>query len=255
MSLRLRRTLLIAGCFRIKKWQSDANIPKEIMQLIEEFYPISIEFQGSKLNLTFEEKEHLTEYLLKTLIEDGSNNFLDATLLYNGKQDGLTSKAWHKKVDGNCNLLTFVETKYDHIFGCFSSVKFESAETYHRDLKSFLCVIRTQFKYAECPKFCRYVAKSEKSKIIRNDYGPYDGADWGPCFGHSFDVGIFSKYAPHNYVNHTMYTNYPDAFGNILCGGKELDVTNEPNAPLANRKYKPISFDIKHIETFRIDIK
>ena len=248
--------MLVAGCIRTKKWNSVLDIPKEIIKLIEEFYPIGLEFEGSNLKLTWQEKEYLTKYLSQTLIADENvhNDSLSSVAIYEGDRDGMTAKSWHEKVDGNSNLLTLVQTGYNHIFGCFASIKYVGNRKYHKDLKSFLCLIRTQFKDAECPKLCRYVAKSERPDELCADNGPYDGEKFGPCFGFAFDVGIFSSNSsyPVNYVNHGGSTNYPDAFGNILCGGKELDKTNDINKSIKERKHKPIPFDIKRIETHKI---
>ena len=249
---------MVSGYIRMKKWQNILNIPDEIIKLIEEFYPIAIEFEGSRLKLTFEEKEYLTQYLMQTLMEqDDDSKCLSAVLLYDGEKDGMEAKAFHKKCDFNENTLTLVETEYDHIFGCFSSVAFEQKlGEWQKDLKSFLCLIRTQFEITECPKYCRYVSKAEKPNEIYGDRAAYSGSNYGPCFGHSFDVGIFSPWGHANYVNHTKYTNYPDAFGNMLCGGKKLERTEDINKKVNERsggcKFK---FDIKHVETYRIDIK
>ena len=86
------------------------------------------------------------------------------------------------------------------------------------------------------------------------DNGPYGDVGFGPCWGHSFDVGIFCPYSPSNYVAHSKYSNYPDAFGNVLCGGQTLDKTNEDVPPMKRKNFERIKFDIECIETYRIDI-
>eukprot|EP01083_Nonionella_stella_P150641 480252_1 len=251
-------SLLISGYIRKNKYEATLgiNIPSDIHILIGRFYPSCIDFEGSRLALSLEEKDTITEYLTKTLICNEERSYiLSSTLLYNGECDGFGSKEWHRKCDHNINTITIIQTTFNHIFGCFATVAFDGTlKSRKDDKKSFLCLIRSQFENAECPKLCPYT-------VGWGDYGPFNHVDYGPCFGHSFDVGIFAKsYAQgsestyENYVNHSEYTNYPGAIGNELCGGTEYDATNVGKT-VPDRAYLAIHFEIKCIETHRIDVK
>ena len=89
----------------------------------------------------------------------------------------------------NAKYIVNHQTEYDHIFGCFASEPFGMTTPngdHFPDVKSFLCVIRTQFEDAECPKFTPFVGEDDGFNGI-NYFGPYDHASFGPTFGWAFD--------------------------------------------------------------------
>ena len=243
--------MLIFGFIR-ERFQH-LNIPTDVKRMISQFYPMFIAFIGTKMGLTMEEKMHLTEYLIKLLCSE-PNNELSSELLYGGARDGLGAEQWHDKVDGHKNTLSIVQTEYDHIFGCFASEPFDKLKSDHfPDIKSFLCVIRTQFKDAECPKFAPFVGRKD-GHHDEFYYGPYTGACYGPTFGWAFDLCVFAYEQSSGYVNHNKYSRYPNLFGNELCGGKIFD-SKDRDLPLKDREGKEHDFTIKALETFELIIE
>ena len=87
-------------------------IPNEVIMLIGQYYPIYIEFGGSKLGLNNDGNQVLIMYLTKVLIENDKNKrtILSEKLLYDGSRVGYTAKAFHEKCDHVPNTLTIVKT-------------------------------------------------------------------------------------------------------------------------------------------------
>ena len=254
---KLKRNALIFGYIREQfKDQSDNSdiIPTDIKKLIEMFYPLVLDFIGSKLGLMMEEKQYLTEYLSKLLLSGtDSGDYLSDKLLYDGARDGLRGWIWHNKIDGHKNTLSIIKTEYDHIFGCYASEPFGLADdAYFPDLESFLCVIRTQFKDAECPKFAPFVGKVEGHNG-ETYYGPYSDNDTGPAFGWAFDLIIWYDHYQDCYVHHHAQSRYPNVFGNELCGGKTFD-KQDKDKPIEDRTSSASYFTLKCFETFEIII-
>ena len=160
--------------------------------MIEEFYPICLEFKESKLKLKWQEKESLTQYLMQTLVKDNENAMnksLSSVVLYDAETDGMTANTWHEKCDHNANTFTLVETEYDHIFGCFASVPFdEKIRKRQNDFQSFLCLKILNVHY--------YVHMFQRRKV-RQKYMVimvlYSASGFVPNWGHSFNVGTFCR--------------------------------------------------------------
>ena len=100
-------------------------IPNDIIEIIKQYYPIYIEFNKSKLGLIMNEKQTLTEYLTKVLIEDKNKSYIiSEELLYDGLRDGFEPYPFHSKCDLKSNTLTIIKTNYNHIFAGFTTIPF-----------------------------------------------------------------------------------------------------------------------------------
>ena len=98
MSSKLRRNLLISGYLRDNKFEELVQnvIPNGVISIIEQYYPIYIAFNESKLGLTTNEKQTLTQYLTNVLIDDKHKSYiLSEKLLYDGYRDGFNAKSFH----------------------------------------------------------------------------------------------------------------------------------------------------------------
>ena len=244
MTTRVKRQFLISGWLKRNIITRINNIPNDIIKLITEFYPLLIEFEGSKFNLTDDEKLHLTEYLFKYLSsrqKTGKISNLKASLLYDIDLNGADAINWHKKVDGHYNTLTLIqEMNYKHIFGCFVVDKYQSQTHKHlKDKSSFLFILRsTTLKDVECPKFME----------IDGEKGPYDHTICGPCFGSTFDFAVFAYnyecYIGDHGEKSSIKSNYPGLKGKEFTGGICDSI----------RQFR-YNFTIEKMQTHRIDVE
>ena len=237
MATRLRSHLLISGWLR-QELPKSSIIPHDIFKSIEQWYPLFITIEGSKLGLTDNEKLSLTEFLRQFLAKQNVNHTtfnLSSKLLYDGKRDGHGAAKWHDKVDGNANTLTLIETEYHHIFGCFACHKYQSLNYTAVNKSSFLFVIRTVFENADCPKIIEF----------DGNHGTYDHKNCGPCFGMNFFyLGIFAYKETENYTYLDHDNNYPGFQGNELVGGESWIKTDDIHR-----------FTIQNIGTHKIEIQ
>lgn len=237
MTTRVKRQFLISGWLKLNITTID-NIPNDIVKLITEFYPLLIEFEGSKFNLTDDEKLHLTEYLFKYLSlrqKKGKISNLKASLLYDIDLNGASGTNWHKKVDGHYNTLTLIqEINHKHIFGCFVVDKYQSQTHKHlKDKSSFIFLLRSTIKDVECPKFIE----------INGEKGPYDHNTCGPCLGNTFDFAVFA-YEVECYIGESNRPNYP--------GLKPKEFTGGERDSIRHFRY---NFKIEKMQTHRIDVE
>eukprot|EP01084_Bolivina_argentea_P162566 282899_1 len=238
--------LIIFGYIRQQKLESLINkiIPPEIPSLIATFYPIYIDFTTNVFNLTISEKLTITSWIRQQLFSANkpyryTTEILTSTLLYDGIRDGFNYEVYNNQCDNEPNKFIIVETEYNNIFGCFLSVITNCTESrFYSDPKTFLCLIRSQFK-GHKPKICKI--KNIENKV---EVSYYADELLGPVFG-AAEVVLLSNNDNDNsshFVNHDE-GYFQNVHGNELCGGDKYLPESTFN-----------SFEIKNIQTFRINI-
>ena len=156
--------------------------------------------------------------------KDKSFNFNEIKLLYRGSRDGDKTKTCHKLCDNKKNVLIFIKSETDFIFGGYSKIGFQTRINsnelpYQKDNNSFLFSINLKRIYP--------VIKG------KNIISVYDNEDKGLCF-----TGNFCFYD--NFMNKFSYIgdyiiDYFNGFEKLyeMNGGKDI-------------------FQIKELEVFQL---
>ena len=230
----LRAELTVSGFVRELQRKLKMDIPSDILLVIIMLYPTWIDFERNTMNLTFEEKDMITSWLIDVL-KVTHTKLITSKLLYDYNKDGKLGRDVHKKCDRNSNTLTIVQTEFNgHIFGCFLSKKLGKTNgNWVKDNKAFVCVIRSCFK-------------DQKPAIFRvkdGKRGYYDSFQTGPSFGAS-DLTILAQHGENRVQTAGCFDD--KLCGNMLCGGKQLKLKDN------NTKF--YSFKIQEMNTFTIHI-
>eukprot|EP00483_Globobulimina_turgida_P003076 UN03081 len=94
-------------------------------------------------------------------------------LLYRNSRDGNSAKSFHNKCNGYSNTIVLVHSNFNHIFGGFTTYKWQSVDDCRRDNNAFLFLLRSSFNQ-----------KARVYKLLKKDnYSVYDDSNCGPCFG------------------------------------------------------------------------
>jgi hypothetical protein len=149
------------------------------------------------------------------------------TLLYRGSRDGFKTSNFHEKCDNRINTLTLIETTKDFIFGGFTSIAWDSSNSYKPDNsgKSFLFSLKNPRKI-EPHKF---VYMSGKNAI-----GCY--SSYCPLFGSNCDICLCDNC-------NTSTSNYTH------LGGSYVNDTGIDGKLVFTGEY---NFTVKEIEIFTI---
>jgi hypothetical protein len=150
------------------------------------------------------------------------------TLHYRGTRDGFKGSDFHAKCDGCVNTITIIETTKGYLFGGFTTIGWDSNNSYKRDdrRESFLFTIRNPHNISS-----RKFALSNPSQAILC-YPSY-----GPTFGNGWDIHV----ADNSNSNTNSYSNLGSGYVNDTgVNGREV-FTGECN------------FTVKEIEVFTIE--
>eukprot|EP00483_Globobulimina_turgida_P009803 UN09822 len=137
-------------------------------------------FDSDSLILTNPNEIGIFEKLLKPQLKSVLNKErLSFKLLYRNSRDGDSAKAFHEKCDGYSNTVILVHSDYNHIFGGFTTYKWQTVGNYRRDDNAFLFLVRSSFNH-----------KARLYKKLKKDgCSVYDGSNYGPFFGNG-DLGL-----------------------------------------------------------------
>jgi hypothetical protein len=98
-------------------------------------------------------------------------------LLIRGTRDGFGSNVFHSKYDGHSNTLTILKAKRsEFIFGCFTTVEWESSNKLKLDPNAFIFSLTNE---DNMPLKMKADSSKQKYDIIS-----------GPKYGQSFGAGI-----------------------------------------------------------------
>ena len=120
------------------------------------------------------------EFLINKL---GSLNPLSFTLLYKGTKDKDESQIFHQKCDNEKNILLFILTDKNYIFGGYTSVGFDSSGNAKKDDKAFLFSVDMQKIYG----------------IKQNLYAIFCNKNCGPIFCAKSD-GLYNICIPNKFL-------------------------------------------------------
>ena len=137
--------------------------------------------QSNIIRNTFE-----IDFLLNKLIKI---NPLAFTLLYKGSQDTDNCKAFHQKCDGQKNILLFILTSKNYIFGGYTSAGFDSSGNAKKDMESFLFSVDFQKIY----------------NIKEEQYAIFCNKNCGPIFCGKSD-GLYNICVPDKYFRNYSST-------------------------------------------------
>ena len=148
-------------------------------------------------------------------------------LLYRGTRDGFTSDAFHAKCDGIENTVTIIKSNLDHVFGGFTSAKWNLNSLFISDSKAFLFSLRRK----GLPSGEKFKVKNPEHAIRGAQYENQGKSYYGPTFGSGYDIYIRTGSNNYDTQNNRGWTPNYSNFG----GSYELP-----------QGYKPDSDDAKN---------
>ena len=129
--------------------EEDEEEEKEIINNNKTSFNVNIKYK-EKLMKSLISKSNIIknayeiDFLLNKLININPVSF---TLLYKGTQDTDNSKVFHQKCDNQQNILLFILTNKNYIFGGYTSVGFDSSGNAKNDQQAFLFSVDFQKIY------------------------------------------------------------------------------------------------------------
>ena len=129
--------------------EEDQEEEKEIINNNKTSFNVNIKYK-EKLMKSLISKSNIIkntyeiDFLLNKLININPVSF---TLLYKGSQDTDNSKIFHQKCDNQQNILLFILTNKNYIFGGYTSVGFDSSGNAKNDQQAFLFSVDFQKIY------------------------------------------------------------------------------------------------------------
>jgi len=107
-------------------------------------------------------------------------------LLFSTKQDGYTSKSFHDKCNNKSPTVTIVHSNYNHVFGGFTPIAWDSSGSYKPDNSklSFIFLLRSQ--KGDIPN--KFTLKASNIS-----YAIYCDPSYGPMFGNGQDFYIINS--------------------------------------------------------------
>eukprot|EP01084_Bolivina_argentea_P198840 340361_1 len=187
--------------FGYVKLHYNSNIfPNELMLVIATYL---ISLIDSKIL-----KEDETDLFEQLLQENSKNELLDKqwNLLYHAKINGFERESFVNKCHDKRNLLCFIQTDSGNVFGGYTSagwkVELHKRDTYLRDTKTFIFLIRSSKNYK--PKIFN-VRPDKVDKAIRNYGSPFY------CFFGTNEIHLRSKTREGWNYNASVYESYPSS--------------------------------------------
>jgi len=127
-------------------------------------------------------------------------------LLYRGSRDGFEATSFRAHCNMKGPTLSIIESTSGDIFGGYTSNNWVgTSSNYVDDKKSWIFTLKNSHGIIPTKYSCNYP-----------QYGIYDNATYGPCFGGGFDICIYDKA---NCVNNN-YTNFPHSYTDSTGIGK-----------------------------------
>ena len=126
------------------------------------------------------------EFLINKLTRLNPSSF---TLLYKGTKDKDESKIFHQKCDNEKNILLFILTNKNYIFGGYTSVGFDSSGNAKKDSEAFLFSVDMQKIY----------------EIKQDLYAIFCNKNCGPIFCAKSD-GLYNICIPNKYFSAKSYS-------------------------------------------------
>jgi hypothetical protein len=142
--------------------------------------------------------------------------------LYKGSIHGDSAENFHKKVDGICPTITFVETLNGFRLGGFTTVPFDSYKQYKSDPAAFIFSIDRKRKF-----------------ISKDKQAIYCNPVYGPTFGEGHDIYIANNYLGSALASYSKIWSY---------GEKKQFLDYSESAMLAGGYY----FLVKDVEVFQV---
>ena len=146
-------------------------------------------------------------------------------LLIRGIRDGMTSKIFHKKCDNQGPTITLYKNDKNNIFGGYASISWLNNGCY-KDVPDCLLFTLTNIYNTEAQKF----------PSLKKGNNVYHGENYGPYFGYSKDIGVYSDFKDN------CTSDFPISYNDILGKGYSIftgDINNN-------------SFKLKEIEVYII---
>ena len=126
------------------------------------------------------------EFILNKIMKLNPISF---TLLYKGTQDKDDSKIFHQKCDNNPNILLFILTDKNYIFGGYTSIGFDNSGNAKKDNESFLFSVDMKKIY----------------EIKEDSYAIFCNKNCGPIFCGKSD-GLYNICIPDKYFRYKCST-------------------------------------------------
>ena len=133
----------------------------------------------------------------------------NGNLLYRASRDGFTTKVFHDNCDYRENTVTIIKSNFNHVFGGFTSAKWDLNRLFIKDSNAFLFSLRRNGSLS-----------NQKFKVTKPDFA-LRGAQfenrnyslYGPTFGGGFDVYV--RNSSNNYLKDQLdgYTPCYSNFG------------------------------------------
>ena len=126
------------------------------------------------------------EFIINELILLNPHSF---KLLYKGTVDTDNSKIFHQKCDGQKNIILFILTEKNYIFGGYTSIGFDSSGNARKDIESFLFSVDFQKIY----------------EMKQNLYSIFCNKNCGPIFCGKSD-GLYNICISDKFLKNKSYT-------------------------------------------------
>jgi len=138
------------------------------------------------------------ESILLSFLPKGKQS--KVTLLYRGSRDGFGANDFHSKCNGKGATVTIVLSDgFNHVFGGFTNVTWNSANNWVRDERAFVYLLRS----GKGDKPQKWNIKSGQEEHAISDLSNH-----GPAFGAGRDISIVKNCnsVKDNYCNPTSYS-------------------------------------------------
>ena len=184
------------------------DLEKKVSKLINKE---NEDLKGFKKNIIKNKKE--AEKLLKWICPYSDRK---VELLYKATQEENIRDDFHRKCDNKGATVVLIETTKGRRFGGYTSLSWDTSDSWKDDLESFLFSFDNNKKY-------EVIANAKYKVYSGENYGPWfgnNGSGFGLCYEKNFFIG-----------NETHRDNYPGektystSVENELSGGKTFNIS------------------------------
>ena len=155
---------------------------------------------------------------INNIFEEQDLEFYNISLLYSASQDGDACTIFHSLCDGMCPILAFIKTKKGKKFGGFTTVPYQSSETFKgkKDDDAFIFSIDKKKTYE--------VDKGTKAVCSYKNYGP-----------------VFYGY---EYCNIYLIGNFLSVEGNVAKKGDRYKTTEDYEINGGEKKFLAVEVEV-----------